>query len=98
MIVYLDSDYCCHLTNDGTMRSVETIMFDEKCRTFIEGYRYIPEGETWISPQGIEFHGAMASPFIDYNILAKAQDQYEEDLAQMQDMQNALEILGVTNE
>ena len=46
--VYLDSDYKCHVTDDGTMRSYETDFFDGKCREYIEGYRIIPEGETWV--------------------------------------------------
>ena len=38
--IYIDSDYRCHVTNDGTMNAVETDFFDGKCDTFIEGYRY----------------------------------------------------------
>ena len=96
MLIYLDNDYRCHLTNDGTMREIDTDAFDGKCKMFIEGFRYIPEGETWKRPDGVEFPGLMAAPFDDYTILRKAQEQYEEDLAQMEDMQNALAILGVS--
>ena len=38
--IYYDSDYKCHVTNDGTMTAVETDFFDGKCDTFIEGYCY----------------------------------------------------------
>lgn len=38
--VYIDSDYRCHVTNDGTMTAVETDFFDGKCDTFVEGYCY----------------------------------------------------------
>lgn len=38
--IYIDSDYRCHVTNDGTMNSVETDFFDGKCDTFVEGYCY----------------------------------------------------------
>ena len=96
MIVYLDSDFCCHIANDGSMVAVETDFFDGKCKAFIEGYRYVPEGETWTRPDGVQFRGIMVSPAVDYEGLAKVQAQYEEDLAQMADMQTALEILGVT--
>lgn len=48
MIVYLDNDYKCHVTDDGTMRSYETDFFDGKCQAYIEGYRLVPEGETWV--------------------------------------------------
>lgn len=94
--IYLDSDFCCHLENDGTRISVETDTFDGKCRTYIEGFRFVPEGETWIRSDGVQFTGIMVSPAVNFEGLAKVQAQYEEDLAQMADMQNALEILGVT--
>lgn len=95
MIIYLDSSFICHLTDDGTMRAVETDVFDGKCKPYIEGYRYVPEGETWVREDGTEFVGIMVSPVTDSSLLEIAQQQYEEDQAQMLDMQNALEILGV---
>ena len=57
MIIYLDADFKCHLENDGTMREVETSFFDGKCKTFIEGYRYVPVGEKWTREDGTEFPG-----------------------------------------
>ena len=47
MRVYLDKDYLCHLTDDGTRREVETNLFDGKCKAFIEGFRFVPDGESW---------------------------------------------------
>lgn len=96
MIVYLDSDFCCHLTNDGTMQEAETEFFDGKCKTYIEGYRFVPEGKTWTRSDGVQFTGEMIAPAVDYESLARIQAQYEEDQEQMSDMQNALEILGVS--
>ena len=96
MTVYLDSDFRCHLTNDGTMTAVETDAFDGKCKTYIEGYRFVPKGETWTRSDGVQFTGEMIAPAVDYDGLAKIQAQYEEDQAQMVDMQTALEILGVS--
>ena len=98
MIIYLDSDYVCHTISDGAMREFETDVFDGKCKTFIEGYRLIPYGETWIRPDGVVFHGEMISPAVDYKILKKAQEQYELDQVSAEDMRQALEILGVTDE
>lgn len=40
MIVYVDMDYKCHATNEGTMREVDSDFFNGKCPTFIEGYCY----------------------------------------------------------
>ena len=93
MKIYID-DYCkCHKTNDGTMREVETDFFDGKCDAFIEGYLFVPEGETWTREDGVVFNGEMVAPWKDYNELASAQAQYEHDMAQMADMENALAIL-----
>ena len=38
--IYLDSDYKCHVVDDGTRKAVETEFFDGKCDTFVEGYCY----------------------------------------------------------
>jgi hypothetical protein len=38
--VYIDSDYKCHVADDGTRKAVETSFFDGKCDTFVEGYCY----------------------------------------------------------
>jgi len=95
MTIYIDSQYRCYTTNDGTRTSIETSAFDGKCKTFIEGYRFIPEGVTWQRADGAIFHGEMITPAVNAAVLQKAQEQYEEDLAQMADMQTALEILGV---
>ena len=82
MTIYLDSEYRCHLTNDGTRRPIETDAFDGKCAAYIEGYRYIPVGESWTRADGEVFHGEMIAPAEDYSALAKAQAQHEKDEAQ----------------
>lgn len=94
MTVYIDSDFKCHVSNDGTMASVETSFFDGKCDTFIEGYRFIPNGESWTHSNGTVFHGEMVTPWKDWQELDTAQREYEREL--IADMQVALEILGVT--
>ena len=80
MLIYLDSDFICHLTNDGTMREYETDFFDGKCDEFIEGYRIVPDGETWVREDSKVFIGEMISPAVDYNELAMAQAEYEHKL------------------
>lgn len=77
--VYLDSDFRCHLTDDGSMRPVETDAFNGKCAAYIEGYRFVPDGEVWIRADGAVFHGQMIAPAEDYARLEKAQQQYERD-------------------
>ena len=43
--IYIDSENKCHTENDGTMTSVETSFFDEKCDFYIEGHCYEDNGE-----------------------------------------------------
>lgn len=81
--IYLDSEFKCHITNDGNMTAVETDFFDGKCDTFVEGYRFVPAGESWTRPDGVVFHGEMIAPFKPYSELAAAQRQYEADQAEL---------------
>lgn len=87
--IYIDSNYRCHASNpDGKYREVEVPFFDDKCGAYIEGYRYVPEGENWTRNDGAMFTGEMIAPAVDYESLRIAQVQYEN-----QDMENALAIL-----
>lgn len=93
--IYLDSDFMCHITDDGTMTEVQTDAFDHLCNNSIELMRFIPQNETWTRRDGRTIHGE----FIQATDTAKIdayQRQYMEDQAQIADMQNALEILGVS--
>lgn len=94
MNVYIDSDFCCHVADDGTMTKVETDFFNGKCQTFIEGYRFVPSGESWTRSDGVVFQGEMVTPWKDYALLDAAQRLYEQAL--ILDMQQALKTLGVT--
>ena len=75
--IYIDSDFKCHVTNDGTMKAVETDFFDGRCDSFVEGYRYVPAGESWTREDGEVFSGEMVAPWVDYNTLVAYQHQYE---------------------
>ena len=75
--IYIDSDFKCYTTNDGSRTAIDTDFFDGKCTAFIEGYRFIPEGESWIRNDGVTFVGDMVAPWKDYNILLAYQEQYE---------------------
>lgn len=98
MKIFIDGDYKCHVSDDGTRREMETEFFDGKCRQFIEGYTYVPAGETWTRADGTEFPGEMVSPWREYALLSEFQAQYEELLAEQEDMQAALAVLEVNNE
>lgn len=92
MKVYIDSDFKCHATNtNGIFREVETDFFDDKCTTFIEGYRFVPAGESWKRSDGVVFRGEMISPWKPYKELDAAQREYERQ--KLADAENALAIL-----
>lgn len=81
MKIYIDSEYRCHTSNiNGTFREIETNYFDGMCQTYIEGYRFVPSGESWTRSDGVVFHGEMISPWKDYNELDSAQREYERQL------------------
>ena len=71
MLIYIDKEYKCHASNDGTMREFDLAFFDGKCVEFIEGYKYIPPNET-----GTEIDGMLA-PWKDDSKLEIAQLRYE---------------------
>ena len=96
MKIYIDSDYKCHVLPAEGRREFDVPFFDGKCQTFIEGYRYVPEGERWVKPNGVFFRGEMIAPWKDYNELEKAQREYE--IAQYEAALSAIEkALGVTS-
>lgn len=79
MKIYLDSEYKCYTTNDGSRKEVEAPeFFNDKSAAFIEGYRYVPEGERWVQPNGTFFRGEMISPWVPYQLLAAVQVGYED--------------------
>ena len=78
MKVFIDSEYKCHTEEGEGRREFLTPFFEGKCRAFIEGYRYIPEDETWEREDGTVFRGLMIAPWKDYAILSAAQEAYEE--------------------
>lgn len=77
--VYLDSDFKCSLRDDGATASVETDFFDGKCDAYIEGYRFIPSGQTWSREDGAVFQGEMIAPWKPWQELDGAQREYERE-------------------
>lgn len=97
MAIYIDNDFKCHVTDDGTMTAVETDAFDGKCTEYIEGYRYVPSGQTWTRSDGVEFSGEMISPWRPWAELDAAQREYErQQIAQYESALTEIEsALGV---
>lgn len=95
MRVYIDEECKCHTTNpNGVYREFEVPFFDGKCQTFIEGFRYCPDGESYTREDGEVFRGECYTAWKPYSTLEAAQREYERVL--IADMQNALNKLGVT--
>lgn len=99
MIVYVDSEFRCHVTDDGTMTAVETDFFDGKCAAYIDGYRFVPAGEHWTREDGTQFPGEMVAPWKDWQELIASQRAYElasldEAVVQLE-YENALLRLGL---
>ena len=91
--IYLDSDFKCHIADDGTMRPAETEFFDDKCESVIEGYRIVPYGESWTREDGEVFEGEMIAPWRDHAELDEIQREYEKLL--LAEYAEALKVLGV---
>lgn len=106
MKIYIDSDYKCHVTDDGTRRAFDVPFFDGKCAAFIEGYRYVPSGETWTRGDGQTFTGEMIAPCRDYSQIAeiqsavdRAQEQARQTINEYEQALTEIEnALGVTSE
>lgn len=91
MKIYVDSDFRCHTTPSENLREFDVPYFDDKCTELIEGYRYVPPGESWTREDGEVFKGEMIAPAVDYEPLGIAQAQYALELRS-----EALAVLGVT--
>ena len=89
MTIYIDSDYKCHITTADGLTAVETDYFNGKCAAYIEGYHFVPAGQTWIRPDGVVFQGEMVSPWKPWRELDAAQRAYEQEQLESLSAQNA---------
>lgn len=96
MTIYIDSDYKCYVSAAEGRRAVETDFFDGKCAEWIESFRLVPAGETWVRGDGEMFTNMMA-PWKELREAYAAQTahvtaqnaQYE---AALTAIENALEV------
>lgn len=99
MTIYIDSDYKCYVSSAEGRRAIETGFFDGKCAEWIESFRFVPAGETWVNLNGEMFRGEMIAPWKDLGEAYAAQAayvtaqnaQYEAALAEIE------AALGVTS-
>ena len=89
MTIYIDSDFKCHAATADGLTAVETEAFTGKCPAYIEGYRFIPEGEVWVRADGVRFSGEMAAPWTPWRELDSAQRAYEQEQLESLSAQNA---------
>lgn len=76
MTIYIDSDYKCYISAAEGRRAIETDAFNGKCAEWIESFRFVPAGETWVKPNGEMFRGEMVSPWKDLGEAYAAQAAY----------------------
>ncbi len=79
MKIYIDSEFKCHAAPGEGLTAVETAFFDGKAPGVVEGYRYIPVGQSWTRSDGVEFQGEMAAPWKDWDELDAVQREYERE-------------------
>lgn len=98
MTIYLDDNFKCHTSGDDTMTAVETDAFDGKCPAYIDGYRYVPAGQSWTRDDGTVFTGEMITPWKPWQELDDAQREYErQQLAAYEAALSEIEVaLGVS--
>lgn len=95
--IYLDADFRCHVAPGDGRTPVETAAFDGRCDAYIEGYRFVPGGKTWVREDGMEFAGEMVAPWKPWQELDEAQREYERQLvaeyeAALQEIEEALGV------
>jgi hypothetical protein len=90
-MIFIDSNFKCYTKNDNNFIEVYTDFFNDKCKEFVEGYRFVPDGQTWTREDGEVFIGEMITPWKPYAELDAAQRQYEKEL--LSETQEALDIL-----
>ena len=87
--IYIDTEFKCHVANDGTMAAVETDFFNGKSAAYIEGYRFVPFGAEWTRSDGVAFRGEMITPWKPWEELDDAQRDYERQQLEEANAQNA---------
>lgn len=87
--IYIDSEFKCYITSGTEGRTlIETDAFDGKCDAYIEGYRFVPSGQTWTREDGTVFTGEMIAPWKPWDELEAAQREYEREQYQALIAQN----------
>ena len=91
MKIYIDSDFKCHTKPGDGLREFETKFFSNVPDAYVEGYRYVPEGEVWVrknptynvnneivGESETEFVGEMMAPWRSWDELDKILREFEQ--------------------
>lgn len=89
MTIYIDKDFRCFAEPGEGLEAVQTDFFDGKAPGYIEGYRFVPAGESWTREDGAVFAGEMVSPWKDWTELDAMQREYEREQYDTLTAQNA---------
>lgn len=79
MMIYIDNEFKCHVSPGEGLLPAETDLLDGMCTEYIEGFRYIPTGESWTREDGEVFHGEMLAPWKPWGELGVAQLDYQRE-------------------
>ena len=81
MTYYLDDDCRVHTAPGEGRTPWEDAdgVFAGKCKAYTEGFRVVPEGQTWVRGDGMAFPGLMVAPWKPYAELDAVQRQYERE-------------------
>ena len=89
MTIYIDKDFRCFAEPGEGMEAVQTGFFDGKAPGYIEGYRFVPAGESWTREDGVVFQGEMVAPWKPWEELDAVQRKYERERYETLTAQNA---------
>ena len=89
MTIYIDKDFRCFAEPGEGMEAVQTDFFDGKAPGYIDGYRFIPAGNSWTGEDGTVYLGEAAFPVTDWEALDKIQRVYEREQIPVLTAQNA---------
>ena len=110
MKIYIDSDFKCHVAPAEGLREFETKSFSNVPDAYVEGYRYVPSGETWVRKEPIydmnhdvvgesetEFMGEMLAPWKPWEELDKILREYEKAQNRELTAQNAELVVSMAS-
>lgn len=79
MKIYIDSEFKCYIAPGDGLVEAESTFFDGKAPDYVEGYRFVPAGQTWMRQDGVKFQGEMIAPWKPWAELDSLQRAYDQE-------------------